>query len=211
MCNRYRLSPGDWDKLMEQGVVPPWAPDESWPVPRNPFEAVDIVPKYPAPVLRRADRALKFDTMRWGFPHTVPGKSGKPIAKSVTNVRNYASPFWRSALKSPERRCLVPASSFSEYGQERDADGKLPLYWFDVLERPVFMLAGVWRPTEADPVFALLTTEPNELVKPIHPKAMPVILHEEDWNRWLDAPVENALSLAVPFPSQLMRMDADNE
>jgi putative SOS response-associated peptidase YedK len=35
---------------------------------------------------------------------------------------------------------------------------------------------------------------------------MPMILHKEDWNRWLDAPVEDALSLAAPFPSQLMRI-----
>ena len=36
---------------------------------------------------------------------------------------------------------------------------------------------------------------------------MPVILNEEDWDRWLDAPVEDALQLAVPYPSQLMRVE----
>jgi hypothetical protein len=51
MCNRYRLSPGDWDKLMEQGVVPPLAPDESWPVSRSPFDSVETFPRYPALVL----------------------------------------------------------------------------------------------------------------------------------------------------------------
>ncbi len=66
------------------------------------------------------------------------------------------------------------------------------------------MFAGVWRPAEGGSVFAFLTTEPNAIVAPIHPKAMPVILHEEDWDRWLDAPVEEALTLAAPFPSQLM-------
>jgi putative SOS response-associated peptidase YedK len=190
-----------------QGVVPPWAPDEHFPPIRNPFDKIDIFPKYPAPVLRKESGRLIFDTMRWGFPHTVTGKSGKPIVKQVTNVRNYASPFWRSALKAPERRCLVPASSFSECGQERGADGKMPLHWFDVLDRPMFMLAGVWRPSAAGQLFAFLTTEPNAIVAPIHPKAMPVILHEEDWDRWLDAPVEEALSLAGPYPSQLMRVE----
>ena len=32
----------------------------------------------------------------------------------VTNVRNLASPFWRSMLVNPERRCLVPSSAFAE-------------------------------------------------------------------------------------------------
>jgi putative SOS response-associated peptidase YedK len=33
-------------------------------------------------------------------------------------------------------------------------------------------LAGVWRPTEEGERFASLTTEPDALVGPIHPKAM---------------------------------------
>jgi putative SOS response-associated peptidase YedK len=33
---------------------------------------------------------------------------------------------------------------------------------------------------------------------------MPVMLQEEDYDRWLDAEEGNACSLAQPFPSQLM-------
>ena len=40
----------------------------------------------------------------------------------------------------------------------------------------------------------------------IHPKAMPVVLHREDENAWLDGEVDDACSLAVPFPSQLMEV-----
>ena len=32
---------------------------------------------------------------------------------------------------------------------------------------------------------AFLTCEPNPLVVPIHPKAVPVILHPDDYDRWL--------------------------
>jgi len=52
--------------------------------------------------------------------------------------------------------------------------------------------------------FAFLTCEPNPLVAPLHPKAMPVIVDPEDYDRWLDGEVEDACSLAAPFPSQLM-------
>jgi len=41
---------------------------------------------------------------------------------------------------------------------------------------------------------------------PIHAKAMPVILHPEDYDHWLDGEVESACSLAQPFPSRLMRV-----
>jgi len=139
----------------------------------------------------------------------VPGKkidkaTGKPVLLDtrVTNVRNYTSPFWKSALANPERRCLVPFTAFSEYGP--GPAGKRPLYWFDVPSRPIVSFGGVWRPTDDGAVFAFLTTEPNPLVAPIHPKAMPVLLDEQDEERWLTCSFDEAVALAKPFPSQLM-------
>lgn len=55
-------------------------------------------------------------------------------------------------------------------------------------------------------LFSFLTTEPNAIVGPIHPKAMPVILTPEDWETWLTAPVEEALQLQRPAPGELMRL-----
>ena len=87
--------------------------------------------------------------------------------------------------------------------EQRGADGKLPLHWFDIPSRPVSSFAGVWRPLGEGAVFAFLTCEPNSLVAPIHPKAMPLILHEEDDRRWLDGELDD---LVAPFPAQLMRV-----
>ena len=53
-------------------------------------------------------------------------------------------------------------------------------------------------------VFAFLTCAPNPLVAPLHPKAMPVILHEADYQAWLTADWMEAAKLVTPFPSQLM-------
>jgi putative SOS response-associated peptidase YedK len=44
-------------------------------------------------------------------------------------------------------------------------------------------------------------------VAPIHPKAMPLVLLREDHEAWLRAPVEEAVKLAAPYPSQLMALD----
>lgn len=200
MCNRYRMTAKQAELAARYGVEPIYPEDVTYPPP-------ELFPKKLAYVVRQSDKGRLLDTMAWGFPTMVMGKSGKMLAKDVTNVRNYTSPFWRSALKYPERRCLVPFTSFSEYGQVRGEDGKLPLHWFDLPSRPIVSFAGIWRPVEDGAVFAFLTTEPNPLVAPIHPKAMPVLLHEEDEERWLTTSMEDALTLAVPFPSQLMRVD----
>ncbi len=71
-----------------------------------------VFPDYEAPVVRNEDGGRELIKMRWGMP--PPPKFGGP---PVTNIRNTSSPHWRGWLK-PENRCLVPASSFSEYAPE---------------------------------------------------------------------------------------------
>lgn len=149
-----------------------------------------------------ADRQLQ--AMRWGFPPP------QGVRNPVVNVRNYSSPFWRSALANPERRCLVPVTSFQEWSVDPDpVTAKKKPHWFSVPSRPIFAFAGVWRTTGDGPAYAFLTTgydgDPStHLIGAIHPKAIPVILHDDDYDRWLQAPVEHALKLATPYPSQLM-------
>ena len=59
---------------------------------------------------------------------------------------------------------------------------------------------------EAVESFTIITTEPNELVRPIHNR-MPVILRPEDEEQWLDAsrtPFSKARSLLKPYAVELM-------
>lgn len=202
MCNRYRMTAKQAELAARYGVDAIYPEDAAFPPP-------ELFPDREAWVIRQDNSGRRLDTMSWGFPRKVPGKridkvTGKPVLLNtkVTNVRNYASPFWKSALANPEWRCLVPFTSFSEYGT--GPTGKRPLFWFDVPSRPVVSFAGVWRPTETGAVFAFLTTEPNPLVAPVHPKAMPVLVDEEDEERWLTCSFDDAIALAKPFPSQLM-------
>jgi putative SOS response-associated peptidase YedK len=90
-------------------------------------------------------------------------------------------------LAETEHRCLVPASSFAEYAPEPNPETKKKdVVWFALNdERPLFAFAGIWtqfsgdRCTKSKPipgphqVYGFLTTEPNAIVAPIHPKAMP--------------------------------------
>jgi putative SOS response-associated peptidase YedK len=54
--------------------------------------------------------------------------------------------------------------------------------------------------------FTIITTDPNELVRPVHNR-MPVILRQEDEEQWLDAsrtPFSKAKSVLKPYPDELM-------
>ena len=164
----------------------------------------EIYPGRAAPVLRRGEGGgLKLDSMVWGFPGPAAAK-GRP----VTNVRNLASSFWRSALDNCERRCIVPVTRFCEWTVEPDPVTKRKSkVWFGLHQDhdPLFAFAGIWRPGEGGPFMAFLTCDANATVGAVHPKAMPVILRASSAMAWLSDSREQACTLAVPFPDSDMR------
>jgi putative SOS response-associated peptidase YedK len=61
-------------------------------------------------------------------------------------------------------------------------------------------------------LFAFLTTESNDVVRPIHAKAMPVLLtSEHEWDAWLMGSIEDAIALQKPLPNELLRIVAKGE
>lgn len=135
---------------------------------------------------------------------------GKKTDRGVTNVRNTKSPHWRRWLR-PEHRCLVPFTSFAE-PDHRTKDN----VWFTPVENQPAFFAGIWtrwtsvRTLKAgetiDDLFGFLTCAPNDDVRDVHPKAMPVILTEpEEWNMWLTTPWSDAMSLQRPLAAGVLR------
>jgi putative SOS response-associated peptidase YedK len=189
MCNHFRNHPGALQTWREYAGF-------DLPVPEH---SADVWPKRQALVVRQSGGVKVLDAITWGVPLATPGKRpGTTVNKQITNVRNLESPFWRAMLVRPEQRCLVPFSAFAE---PKPNAGREEV-WFAVPNATSAAFAGIWRPSPVGNVFAFLTCEPNPLVAPIHAKAMPVILHPEDYDRWLGG--DAVTDLAVPFPSQLM-------
>ena len=157
-----------------------------------------VSPSKPGYVVREIEGARQLGVMPWGSP-LPPGV--KPL---VVNVRSYTSPLRRTALTKPDRRCLVPVTEFQEWSVEPDPiTGRKTEHWFAVPSRPIFAFPGVWRPLGDVAAYAFLTCgydgDPaGHVAGAIHPKAMPVILHEGDFDRWLEAPLDDASRLPAP-------------
>ncbi len=127
----------------------------------------------------------------------------------MTNVRNLALPQWRRLAEKPESRCLMPVTEFCEWTPEPVdlQDGKKSVrgeMWFAVPKQPMFAIAGVWQQTAKGAGCTMVTCDPNDLVAPIHPKAMVTILHEADWDRWLDGSYDDVVTLQRPYPAEQM-------
>ncbi|MFN8683604.1 SOS response-associated peptidase [Paracoccus sp. P2] len=182
---------------------------------------IEVYPDRPGPVVRNTGSGRELAMLTWGMPTPVEylKAPGAPDT-GVTNIRNTASLWWRKWL-GVEHRCVVPATAFSEYGQRPDPVTKRkPLHWFALDQsQPLFFFAGIWTSWEGmrgsnrtprpgrHELFAFLTTEANEVVRPIHPKAMPVILTSRDEvETWLTADWPEARALQRPLPSGLLEV-----
>lgn len=156
----------------------------------------NVAPTDEAVVVVQRDERRAIKTYRWGLiPHWADSAK---VGSRMFNARAETlttSPAFRDAFR--RRRCVVPVDSFFEW--RREGTVRQPFRIVRTDARPL-ALAGLWsgwRDPETDEVrrtFTIVTTAPNDLMRPIHHR-MPVVLPEAAWDRWLDP--------ALPDPGEL--------
>ena len=131
--------------------------------------------------------------MHWGLlPHWAKDTKIQPINAKAETVDS--KPFFRSSFK--KHRCLIPANGFYEW--KRANNHKQP-YYFKLEDADLMAFAGLWDHREQDGEgmnsCTIITTEANDLMKPIHNR-MPVILKPEQYDNWLEA---GGKDLLIPY------------
>lgn len=124
--------------------------------------------------------------LKWGL---IPSwAKDSSIGAKLINARSETvgeKPSFREAFK--RRRCIIPADGFYEW--QRTGGRKQP-YYFSLKDGHMFGFAGLWEKWrtpdgESLETCSILTTEANEVLSTVHDR-MPVILHTESYELWLD-------------------------
>ena len=151
--------------------------------------------------------------VRWGLlpPWVKAGAGGKPLAKSLLiNARAETlttAPAFRAAARS--QRCLVPMDGYYEWMPSGESGAKTPFYMYRRDGSPI-LVAGLWsswRPDEASAptlTCSIVTTDAVGDLAEIHNR-MPLMLDENDWDRWLnpDEPAPEDLLASPPDISEI--------
>ena len=201
MCGRFTLTV---DAAELQAAFPglQLPEDQSHLSPRY-----NIAPTQPVTAILNGDN-INLRQLQWGL---IPFWSqDSQTGARLINARAETladKPSFRMALR--RWRCLILADGFYEW--QRLSNGhKQPIY-VRLRSGGVFAFAGLcesWSPPGSDSAdvlhsCAIITTEPNELLQPIHNR-MPVILPSSSYEVWLEpgdvAP--SALQLMLrPYPA----------
>lgn len=190
MCGRFALTATPDEIATAFGLqnVPPFPP------------RYNIAPSQPIAAIRQLQhQPREFRLMQWGL---IPSWAKDPsIGNNLINARcetAHEKPSFRSAIKY--RRCLIPASGFYEW-QKVDKSTKQPYYFR--MQQP-FAFAGLWESWHDIETCIILTTQPNEVVAPVHQR-MPVIISPDNYKVWLDFDIQTPSYLFHLFDPDLVQ------
>lgn len=176
--------------------------------------AREMWPRYVAPIIRRDREAVGLEleaiAATWGL---LPwwAKSNK-ITWSTVNARSEemaGKPAFRDAWKRAQR-CIVPMEAFFEPNWESGHHVRWKFWREDGAPMGIAGLWEQWKPAQGEPLmtFTALTINADQhplmsrMHKPGDEKRMLVVLDENDYERWLEAPVKDAEQLLATFPAE---------
>jgi putative SOS response-associated peptidase YedK len=196
MCGRYTLRT-PVETLVERFEINEY--------PSSITPSYNIAPSQGVAAVIAENGKRKLEMLHWGL---IPSWAKDPeVGNKMINARAETvaeKPSYRKAFK--ERRCLILADGFYEW-QKTDS-GKQPFYIRMEDESP-FAFAGLWESWQNGREIrscTIITTSPNEVAAQVHNR-MPVILHPEDYEMWLDPDFderEPLTTLLKPFPAEAM-------
>lgn len=190
MCGRYTLF--SYEEYQDLRRIIELAQQKAAGVP---VKTGVVSPTDLAPVILGYGGKAIVHTAVWGFP----GYGGKGVIINARAETAAEKPLFRQALLSS--RCAVPATGFYEWNRVKEK------YLFRLPQKEELYLAGLWQTFDGQRRYTILTTEPNESVRPVHSR-MPVILPKAMVRTWLSDPDAARELLRSPQPELTKKQES---
>jgi len=164
----------------------------------------NIAPTQSILAVKATPDGREMNWFKWGL---VPSwAKDASMGARLINARSETvteKPAFRDAFK--RRRCLIPSDGFFEW--QRIGSKKQP-FFFHLKDGQPFGFAGLWDSWTGEDgkiieSCTILTTTANEVLAPVHDR-MPVIVHVEDYELWLDEDMRTQKllkDLLQPYPA----------
>lgn len=200
MCGRFSffVDPDVWEEWAENRLKTEVGLPDDFRGSYNIAPQDDVVALAP----QLSDTGLTY--MTWGY---MPYYANNP-EDSIINARSdkvLESDAWNESFR--ERRCLIPADGFYEWSEDGTP------YRVRLQDDEPFFMAGLWREwqpsqeqmtlgdniaTDSRHTNAIITTDANSVVEPVHDR-MPVILDTDEVDTYLEGDAEDAQELLSPY------------
>lgn len=134
-------------------------------------------------------------TAHWGLTPPWAEERDTGLINARAETVDEKSAFRNAWAEQP---CLVLASGFYEW-QAISGETKQP-YWISRTATDALAMAGIWTSSpDGERTVAILTTQPNETVEPIHDR-MPVVLPTSAESTYMHASPVERKQLCQPYP-----------
>ena len=160
----------------------------------NGLKTVNIAPTNKIMGVRKQENKYLLSSYDWGIKFS----QSSPLIFNSRMETIIEKKFWQNTFN--RNRCLIPMSAFYEW--KKEGSKKVP-YRIFLKTEDLFFVPALYYSNSA----SLLTTTPNEFIKPIHNR-MPVIFTYKNAVSFLTNTIDQNLKLCVPFPHpEIMGME----
>jgi putative SOS response-associated peptidase YedK len=168
----------------------------------NGLKTVNIAPTEKITGIRKQKDKFLLTSYDWGIKFS----KSSPLIFNSRMETIIEKKFWQNTFN--RNRCLIPMSAFYEW--KKEGGKKVPYRIFLKTEDLFFVPALYYANKENGLSASLLTTTPNEFIKPIHHR-MPIIFTYQNAVSFLINTIDQNLKLCIPFPNpRIMEMERVN-
>lgn len=157
----------------------------------------DIAPTNNILTVLKRNNIYSLESKSWG----IKFDEKSPLIFNSRIETIISKPYWKTSFT--KRRIIVPMTGFYEWQKIGNTKYRKTIYLPD---NKLFFVPALYQEINGKIFTSLVTTEPNDIMKPIHNR-MPVILKPDEAIKIMNVEIEEALKICKPYDGKMKIID----